>query len=120
MAGPIPAMAARASRSGFRQVLRDEVPVDQVIEKRLHKIGAAVLEIQIVSVLPDVASDQRGLALGERVDGVCRAGDRQFAAAGDEPGPAAAELAGRTRLEVVLELGEPTEVAVDRLGEIAA
>src|SRR5579863_8399935 len=102
------------------EVLRDEVPVDEVVEERLHEIGPAVLEVEIIGVLPHVAGHQRGLALAERVDRIRRPGDRELAAAGDEPGPAAAELADRGGLEIVLELGEAAEIAVDRLREVAA
>src|SRR5712691_4808236 len=102
------------------QVLCGEVPIDEVVEKRLDEIRAAVLEVEIVGVLPDVAGEERGLAFGERVDRVGGPGDRELAAAGDQPGPAAAELADRRRLEIVLELGEAAKIAVDRLGEVAA
>src|SRR5207237_3116886 len=84
------------------------------------EIGPAVLEVEVVGVLPHIAGQERGLAFGQRVDGIRRPGDRELAAACDEPGPAAAELADCRRLEIVLELGEAAEVAVDRLGEVAA
>src|ERR1700722_586793 len=86
----------------LREVLRDEVPVDQVIEERLHKIGATVLEVEVIGMFPHVAGQQRGVAVGERGHRVGRAGDRQLAAAGDEPRPAAAELTDGARLEIVL------------------
>src|SRR5438105_3070912 len=89
-----------------------------MVEKGLDKIRPPVLEIQIIGVLPYVAGQQRGLSFGHWVDRVRRAGDRQLAAAGDQPGPAAAELADCRRLEIVLEFGEAAEIAVDRLGDV--
>src|SRR6266851_7044211 len=94
--GSSPRMTRTDGSARLRQVLCGEIPIDEVVEKRLHEIGPAVLEVEIVGVLPDVAGEERGLALGQRVDRVRRAADRQLAAAGDEPGPAAAELADRS------------------------
>ena len=48
---------------GFRQVLGDEVPVDQMVEEGLHEVGPAVLVVEIIGVLPNVAGQQRRLAL---------------------------------------------------------
>ena len=95
------------------EVLGDEVPVDEMVEKGLNKIRPAVLEVEVVGVLPDIAGQERGLPLGERGHGVRGASDLQLPAIGDEPGPAATELSDRRRLEIVLELGEPAEIAID-------
>src|SRR6266705_2521924 len=113
-------MRASVVSARLCQVLRGEVPIDEMVEKRLDEIGPAVLEIEVVGVLPHIAGQERGLAFGQRVDRIRRPGDRELPAAGNEPGPAAAELADRGRLEIVLEFGEAAEVAVDRLREVAA
>src|SRR5436190_18609605 len=113
-------MRASAVSARLSQVLRGEIPIDEVIEKGLDEIGPAVLEVEVVGVLPHIAGQERGLAFGQRVDRIRRPGNRELAAVGDEPGPAAAELADRGRLEIILEFGETAEIAVDALGEVAA
>src|SRR2546428_12787293 len=100
------------------QVLRDKVPVDQMVEEGLDEIGPPVLKVQIIGVLPHVAGEQRGRAFGERVYRVGGARDLELAAVSDEPGPAAAELADGRRLEIILELGQAAEIAIDRLGHV--
>src|SRR5262245_19255590 len=52
----------------FRQVLGDKVPVHQVVEESLDEIRAAVLEVEVISVLPHIAGKERGLAFCQRVD----------------------------------------------------
>src|SRR5262249_40730063 len=73
------------------EVLGDKIPVDQVVKKRLDEIRPAVLEIKVIGVFPDIAGQERGLPLGHWVGRIGGAGNRQFAAAGDDPGPAAAK-----------------------------
>src|SRR5438477_12914656 len=83
------------ARLRLRQVLRREVPIDQVIEKRLHEIRAAVLVIEVVGVLPDIAGEERGLAERERVDPSQGAGGLMIAFIEHWPGSAAAEVVDR-------------------------
>ena len=70
-------------------------------------------------MLPDVVAEQRRLALAQRVVLVGGARDGERAAVEDEPRPARAELAGARGLELLLELVEGAERAVDRRGEVA-
>lgn len=109
-----------APLSGLGQVLRDKIPVDQVIDKGLHKIRAAVLIVQIIRMLPDIAGQQRGLALGEWIDRVRCRNDLELPIIGNEPSPAAAELPGCGSLELFLEFVEAAAIAVDGRGDIAA
>src|SRR5712691_8399502 len=101
--------------AGLRQVLGDEFPIHQMVEEGLHEIRPAVLVIEIIGVLPDVAGEQRRLAFGQRVDRVRRRCNLELAAFGNEPAPAAAELTDGRCLELLLELVETAAVAVDRL-----
>ncbi len=95
--------------AGLRQILRDEVPIHQMVQESLHKIRAAVLEVEIIGMLPHVAGEERRLAFGQRIDRVWRGGDLELAAIGDKPCPAAAELTDRRGLELLFELIEAAE-----------
>ena len=45
------------------QVLRGEIPIDEVVEERLDEIRPTVLEVEVVGMLPHIAGQQGGLAL---------------------------------------------------------
>src|ERR1700751_2399795 len=105
---------------GFRQVLRDEIPIHQMITESLHEIRAPVLEVEIIRVFPHVAGQERGLALGQRIDRVWCGGDLELSAVGDKPCPATAELTDRRRLELLFELFEAAAITVDRLRDLPA
>src|SRR5829696_18882 len=96
--------------------LRDLAPVDDV-PPRVDVVGALVLVLQVVRVLPDVDADQRRLAGRERRVLVRRADDRQPAAVVDQPGPAGAELVDAGLLDLRLEVVERAEGGVDRLAQ---
>src|SRR5580658_7507460 len=104
-------------RSG--QDLCGEFPIHEVVEKRLDEVGAAVLVIEIIGVLPDVAGEERGLTERERRHGVRRLRDLELVLVDHQPSPAAAELADRGLLELIFEFGEAAEIAVDARGERA-
>ncbi len=70
-------------------------------------------------MLPDIAGQERRLALGQGSDCVRRRDDLQLALVGDEESPAAAELADRGCLELLLELLEAAAIAGYRRGEFA-
>src|SRR5215469_2495054 len=91
-----------------------------MIEESLHKIGAAVLEVEVIGVLPHVAGKERRLTFGQRIDRVWGGADLELAAIGDKPCPAAAELTDRGRLELLLELVEAAAIPVDRLSDLPA
>lgn len=74
-----------------------------MIQKRLNKIGAAVLEVQIVRVFPNIAGHQRGLAMDNRGFSIWRFGDFQIAIVEHQPGPTAAKLGGGGFLEFIFE-----------------
>src|SRR5947208_2548466 len=97
-----------------------KVPVDQMIEEGLHEIRPAVLVIEVISVLPHVAGQERCLSLRQRIDRVRRRHDLDLPAIGDEPSPATAELADSRRLELLLEFIETAAATVDRLGNLSA
>src|SRR6185437_9951456 len=110
---------AGARSATLGQIFGNEFPVHEVIEEGLHEVGAAVLEVEIVGVLPYIAGEERGLALRHRVDRVGRLGDFEAAAVTYQPRPAAAELGRRCLLELLLELVEPAEALLDRLLHLA-
>src|SRR5579883_1779077 len=90
-----------------------------MVEEGLDEIGPAVLEVEIIGMLPDIAGQERRLALRERVDRGRRLRDLERAALEDEPSPAAAELRRGGLLELLLEFVEAAEGLLDAFGEIA-
>jgi len=75
-----------------------------MVKEGLYEIRATVLEVEIISVFPHVAGQERRLAFGERIDRVWCGGDLELPTVGDEPRPATAELTDRRRLELLFEL----------------
>ena len=62
------------------EVVRHEVPVDQVPEV-LDVLGTGIAVVDVVGVLPHVAGQQRGLAGGQGATGVAGIDDLQAAVA---------------------------------------
>src|SRR5690606_12907868 len=93
--------------------LGDVVPVDDV-PKGGDVVGPQVLILEVVGVLPHVESEDRRLALHQGRILVRRAGDGELAAlVDDQPRPAAAEAVCRSVRELLLEVVERAERAVD-------
>src|SRR3954454_1029288 len=90
-----------------------------MIEERLQVIRTAVTIIDVVGVLPDVAAEDRGCAMHQRVLPVRRLGDLELAVLDRQPAPARAELADAGRGEIGFEFIESAEVLVDLLFETA-
>src|SRR3954451_19380282 len=90
-----------ALRGGVALV--DRVPVDGV-EPGGEIVGALVLILEVVGMLPDINAENRGLALHQRGVLVRGAGDAQAAIGrGDQPGPAAAEAPRTGGRDLLLE-----------------
>src|SRR5207248_5151413 len=95
----------------------DRFPV-QGVEPRGHVVGAPVLVLEVVSVLPHVDAQQRRQLVHERAVLVGVALDRQLSLpVRDEPRPAAAELPDRGLLQLLLELVIATDGGLDRVGD---
>src|SRR3954469_13746442 len=107
---------ASASAGDRLVALGDLAPVDGV-PPRVDVVGAPVLVLQVVGVLPDVNAQQRGLPLRDRVVLVGRSDDRQAGAVVDEPRPAGAELVDAGLLELGLEVVERAERGGDRVSQ---
>src|SRR5688572_17218589 len=77
-AGGVPhaASASRRIAAGAKrpmplgEVLLGEFPVHQAVAEGRQVVGAPVLEVQVVGVLPHVAGEQRALPVGQRQVGV--------------------------------------------------
>jgi hypothetical protein len=85
-------LLSEGALGNFRQILNREFPIDEMIEERLHEVRPAVLEIEIVGVLPDVTANEGCLSQRNRVDGVRGFYDRELSMIEDKPHPPAAEL----------------------------
>src|SRR6516164_2269968 len=93
-------------------------PVDHV-PPRLDVVGAAVLVLEVVGVLPHVEPEHRPPAFHDRVVLVRSRLDRKLAVLERQPRPARAEAAGPGGGELDLELRERSEGGDDRLAEVA-
>src|SRR5688572_16469146 len=71
-------------------------------------------------MLPDVAGEQRLLALSQRILGVVAGDDREAAVDLHQPSPSRAELLDRRLAELLLEVGERAEALPDRVRDLAA
>src|SRR6266487_4776111 len=99
--------------------LGDGLPVD-CVEPGRDIVRALVLVLEVVGVLPHVHAEDRGHSLHVRAVLVGVALDRELAArVGDEPSPAATELAYRGLGELLLEGVVRAERAVDRVADAA-
>src|SRR5690606_30663083 len=94
-----------------------EPPVEALTDDRLQEVGPAILVVEIIGMLPNVARQEALPAVRHRRIRVRRRLDRELAAVEREPCPPAAELR-RCRLdELLLELSHAAESLVDLLGE---
>ncbi len=99
------------------QIRGGEVPVDQMVEERLRIVGAAVLEIQVIGVFPDVTGDQGNLAADDGGVGVGGLDNLEGAAVDHQPRPTAAELGDGGVLELLLEFVKGAEGGVNAGGD---
>src|SRR3954469_19224849 len=116
---PGPCKPQALSSSGLVEQGLDVFPVHEVLDKRLQIVGTAVAVVDVVGVLPDVAAEDRGGAVHQRILAVRGLGNLELAVLDLEPAPAGAELADAGRLEVRLELLEAAEVLVDLFLDLA-
>src|SRR5262249_2266158 len=72
------------SSAGLGETLGDVVPVDDVPES-VDVVGALVLVLEVVGVLPDVAAEQRHAAVGDRRVLVRRGDDGEAGGVFDQP-----------------------------------
>src|SRR5689334_14688322 len=102
------------------EFLRHGIPIDHV-PPRGHVVRTLVLVLQVVRVLPDVESEQRLLTFHQRIVLIRRARDRELAVAlVDQPRPARPESTRRRGGELLLELREVAEGALDRIAKASA
>src|SRR6516162_4623961 len=112
-------------RSGrLAKQLVDIISVDEIFDKRLQIVRAAIAVVDVVGVLPDIAAEDRGRTMHQRIFTIGRLGDFQLAVLYLQPAPARAELADAGGSEIGFELFKPAEVLVDLLfqtpGQLAA
>src|SRR3989440_2606111 len=97
----------------------DRIPV-QGVEPGGHVIGALVLVLQVVGVLPNVDAQDRGHLFHERAVLVGVALDGKLARAiGHKPRPSAAKLSHCGLLELLLERVVAAECVLQRVGDAA-
>src|SRR5438270_7824001 len=117
--GPLSLSISTTLGSLASESLGDCVPIDHVPPGG-DVVGALVLVLEVVSVLPHIHAQDRSHALHERAVLVRPRDDRELAAAvAHEPAPAAAELADGGFAEVVLERREIAKTAFDRIRQLA-
>src|SRR6266567_4544705 len=111
---------ATARSSAASEILGSEFPVEELVDHGLRVIGAAVLIIEVVRVLPDIDRQEGRLSADERHFGVGGAHDLERIPVNDEPGPSAAELLHRGGDEFLLDGVETAEFRLDPVGERTA
>jgi hypothetical protein len=99
-----------SSAFGEGEAAVDFVPVDDVPPGG-QIVGAAVLVLEIVGVLPDIVAEDGVEALGERRFLVGGGQNLELAAGEDQPAPARAELLGRGLVEGLLEASKSPKSA---------
>src|SRR6266545_503888 len=106
--------AVPPSSASLLEAPRHLRPVDDV-PPGLDVLGAAVLVLEVVGVLPDVEPEQRHVAIHDRRVLVRKGLDRDAGPVPDQPRPTTAEARDRSLRERLLELAE----IADCLGERA-
>ena len=103
--------------AGAVEIPAGDIPVDHVPE--CFQIGRAlVLVLQIVGMLPDIDTDDRGLAIAQRAVLVRGAQHFQLATAvDDEPRPTGTEAGGASRVNLFFQAVETAESRIDRIGQ---
>jgi hypothetical protein len=112
------ARATGAEGLGRCQALGHLLPVDRV-PPGVDVVGAPVLVLQVVGVLPHVDAEERRLPVGDRVVLVRGRHDRESRTVMHEPRPARAELADAGVLHLALEVVEGAEGVPDRSRQVA-
>src|SRR5690242_17584807 len=90
-----------------------------MFDERFRIVGATVLVIEVVGMLPDVDSQHRDLAMGDRRICVVGGSDGELAAVQYKPGPAAAELPHGGSREFLGEGVIATQIAFDARRDLA-
>ena len=101
------------------EALFDFLPVHHVPPGG-HVFRPAILILQVVGVLPDIEAHHGILAFHQRAVLIGGGSDLELAAVVQQPCPAGAEARGARGVELLLELIEAAECAVDGLGQRAA
>src|SRR5271170_3802822 len=96
----------------------DLVPVDGVPPGG-EIVGALVLVLEVVGVLPDVVAEDGVVTLRDGAILVRRGDDFQLAALEDQPAPAGAELLRGGFVEELLEVFKGAEVGLDLSSDLA-
>src|SRR5690348_12794775 len=108
-------------RLGRLELLSGELVIGQLGQEVVGEVRAAVAEIDVVGVLPNVEDEERlAFSRGERQAGIGGLGDLETPILTQhQPGPSGAELADRGGLERFLEFLDAAEVGGELLLEIA-
>src|SRR4029078_10519938 len=104
----VPEMAGALTRRLIH--FGDIVPIDQIADERLEIVGTTVAVIDVVTVLPDIAAEDRPRAVHQRAFAVRRFHDLDLAEANCKPAPSGTELCDAGLDEVLLHLRHRSEV----------
>src|SRR3989304_8763935 len=107
----------RDLRLGLREVVRDLRPIDGV-PPRLDVLGASVLILQVIGVLPDVEAEDRLAAVYDGIVLVCARFDGEFSATDQQPRPTGPESRCRGLSKCFFEIPEAAKRIFDCGGQI--
>src|SRR6266478_8216885 len=91
------------------EILRGKFPIGELVEHGVDVIGAPILVVKIVGMLPYVNRQQNPHPLGQRRIGIAGLYDLEFLTVLNQPGPTAAELPHRCRRQFLLARLDATE-----------
>mmetsp|Transcript_9926 Transcript_9926/g.28187 ORF Transcript_9926/g.28187 Transcript_9926/m.28187 type:complete len:286 (+) Transcript_9926:384-1241(+) len=104
---------------GFLEVLRNEVPVHKLVHEGVDVLGADVLVVEVVGMLPDIHGKDGLEAISHRVASANGLGHDKLGAVIGQPGPARAERSVSSHGEFLLEVVERAESRVNHLCKLA-
>src|SRR5260221_10417633 len=89
------------------------VPIYQMLPEGLEIVRPPVAVVDVIRMLPDIASEDRLSAVHQRVFGIRELGNGQLAFLHSDPYPAGTELGHAGLNEIVLGLGYAAQVTFD-------
>src|SRR5262249_29997933 len=95
------------------------LPIHEVVKKCLEIVRTPISVVNVVGMLPDIASENRQCAVHQRAFAVRRFADDQFAVLQCQPSPTGSELGHAGLREIFLHLGDAAEIAVDLAFKLA-
>src|SRR4051794_30380375 len=112
-------LGSRIPGSGVREILFGEAPIEKLVDYSLDVVGAPILVVEVVRMLPYVDRQQWRLSFDEGDFGIAGLDDLELAAGSHEPTPARAELRDAGVDQLLLEVVVAAKIRIDLLRDDA-